>query len=65
MSDAITMFAGSMPEFYQHYMVPMLFAPHARVLASTLASIQSGAVLELAAGTGAATRELSVGPQSR
>jgi ubiquinone/menaquinone biosynthesis C-methylase UbiE len=58
MPDAIAMFAGSMPEFYQRYMVPMLFAPHARVLASTLASIQSGAILELAAGTGAATREL-------
>ena len=51
MPDAIAMLTGSMPEFYQRYMVSMLFAPHARVLASTLAGIQSGAVLELAAGT--------------
>jgi trans-aconitate methyltransferase len=51
-------FGGSVPEFYQRYMVPLHFAPHAQVLAARLADLRSGHVLEVAAGTGAATRAL-------
>ena len=58
MADTTGMFAGSMPEFYQRCMVPMNFAPHARVLASKLADMRAGEILEIAAGTGVVAREL-------
>jgi ubiquinone/menaquinone biosynthesis C-methylase UbiE len=58
MSDTHRAFTGSVPEFYQRSLVPMIFEPHARVLAATLANLMSGRVLELAAGTGAVTRAL-------
>lgn len=56
MSDAVARFSGSMPDYYERYMVPMLFAPHARIAAARLGDMRSGRVLELAAGTGAMTR---------
>ncbi|MEA2745772.1 MAG: hypothetical protein QOG25_4143 [Acetobacteraceae bacterium] len=59
MSDSGTAFGGSMPEFYQRYLVPMIFEPHARILAAGLADLTSGRVLEVAAGTGAVTRALT------
>lgn len=58
MADTTGMFAGSMPEFYQRCMVPMNFAPHARILASKLAHMRAGEILEIAAGTGVVAREL-------
>lgn len=51
-------FAGSIPDLYEQYLVPLLFEPYARDLASRLADLKSGSLLEIAAGTGAATREL-------
>jgi SAM-dependent methyltransferase len=51
-------FSGSIAAIYQQYMVPMLFAPYARVLAQRF-SETSGHVLETAAGTGIVTRELA------
>jgi SAM-dependent methyltransferase len=59
MSDTQRAFSGSVPEFYQSILVPMMFGPHARVLASRLTFLTSGSVLELAAGTGAVTRALA------
>jgi ubiquinone/menaquinone biosynthesis C-methylase UbiE len=59
MSDNQRAFSGSVPEFYQRNLVPMIFGPHARTLASRVAFLTSGRVLELAAGTGAVTRALA------
>jgi ubiquinone/menaquinone biosynthesis C-methylase UbiE len=59
MSDTGSTFAGSMPEFYERYMVPMHFVEHARIRAARLGGMRSGQVLELAAGTGAVTRILA------
>ncbi|UGB39836.1 class I SAM-dependent methyltransferase [Frateuria soli] len=52
-------FGEDIATLYQDLLVPLIFAPYARDLASRLASLPAGRVLELAAGTGAVTRELS------
>jgi ubiquinone/menaquinone biosynthesis C-methylase UbiE len=53
-SDAV--FVGSIPEFYDHYLVPLIFATYAEELAARVAKLEPGSVLEIAAGTGVATR---------
>jgi ubiquinone/menaquinone biosynthesis C-methylase UbiE len=52
-------FAGSIPEFYERFMVPLIFEPYARDLAARLAKINPHVVLETAAGTGVVTRALA------
>jgi ubiquinone/menaquinone biosynthesis C-methylase UbiE len=52
-------FSGSWPEFYDRLMVPVFFEPYARRLAEHLKGMTSGDVLEIAAGTGVVTRELT------
>ena len=56
-------FAGSIPKFYEEYLVPLIFEPYAGDLASRLASRKSARklsrVLEIAAGTGVVTRRLA------
>src|SRR4051812_32447630 len=52
------LFAGSIPEIYDRFLVPLIFEPHARDLACRVAETAPGDVLETAAGTGALTREL-------
>ena len=52
-------FAGSIPEFYERYLVPLIFEPYARDLAKRLVGIQPRHVLETAAGTGVATRAIA------
>ena len=53
-------FAGSIPEFYETYLVPLIFAPYAADLAARLASgAPPRRVLEIAAGTGVVTRALA------
>lgn len=59
MLDADKMFSGSIPENYDRYMVPLIFAPYAEDLAQRAASVSPGAVLEVAAGTGVVTRALA------
>jgi len=59
MSDMNRSFAGQMPEFYDRFLVPMMFAPFAQDLAQRLQRMRSGHVLELAAGTGIVTRALA------
>ncbi len=59
MSDAGPMFAGSVPENYDRYLVPLIFKPYAADLARRVAGLSPAAVLEIAAGTGAVTRELA------
>jgi ubiquinone/menaquinone biosynthesis C-methylase UbiE len=57
--DSDKLFAGSIPELYDTYLVPLIFEPYAAELAARLASIHLGQVLELAAGTGVATRAMA------
>lgn len=52
-------FAGSVPENYDRYMVPLIFAPYAADLARRAASLSPKAVLETATGTGVVTRALA------
>ena len=52
-------FAGSIPQLYERYMVPLIFEQYAIDLARRVASLQPSAVLEIAAGTGAVTRHLA------
>jgi ubiquinone/menaquinone biosynthesis C-methylase UbiE len=52
-------FAGSVPENYDRYMVPLIFEPFAADLAKRAAALSPGAVLETAAGTGVVTRALA------
>ncbi|MDJ0335964.1 methyltransferase domain-containing protein [Salinibacterium sp. G-O1] len=56
-SDAV--FAGSVPENYEQYTVPMFFAPFAADIADRVAQLAPDSVLETAAGTGAVTRQLA------
>lgn len=56
--DADKLYTGSIPEFYEKYLVPLIFVPYARDLAARLASRPLTNVLELAAGTGVVTRAL-------
>jgi len=52
-------FAGSIPKIYQTYLVPLIFQAYADDLARRLASRPVRRVLEIAAGTGVATRALA------
>ncbi|WP_137931409.1 class I SAM-dependent methyltransferase [Mesorhizobium comanense] len=61
MLEADKLFAGSIPENYDRYMVPLIFAPYARDMAERVAAFSPNAVLEIAAGTGVVTRELAPG----
>ncbi|MGH9805731.1 MAG: class I SAM-dependent methyltransferase [Terriglobia bacterium] len=56
-SDKI--FAGSIPQLYEEHLVPLIFEPYAKDLAGRLASRALVRVLEIAAGTGAVTRQLA------
>ena len=59
MSDMNRSFAGSMPEFYDRILVPVMFEPFAQDLAERLRGMTSGHILEIAAGTGIVTRTLA------
>lgn len=52
------MFAGSIPQLYEDYLVPLIFDPYAQDMAGRVAALQPERVLEVAAGTGAVTRRL-------
>src|SRR5690242_923407 len=54
-----TVFAGSIPQFYDTHMVPLFFAPYAADLAARLAAPPLKGLLEIAAGTGVVTRALA------
>jgi SAM-dependent methyltransferase len=60
MSDSL--FNGSVPRLYEELLVPMIFTPYARDLAQRAQARMPrtpSALLEIAAGTGAVTRELA------
>ena len=52
------LFAGSIPEIYDRLMVPLIFEPYARDLSERIARVESGGLLETAAGTGVLTRAI-------
>jgi ubiquinone/menaquinone biosynthesis C-methylase UbiE len=58
MLETDKVFAGSIPENYDRYMVPLIFEPYAADMAQRAAAFSPGAVLEIAAGTGVVTRAL-------
>ena len=52
------LFAGSIPEIYDRFLVPLIFEPYAVDLAGRVAALAPDDVLETAAGTGVLTRAL-------
>lgn len=59
MVDVDRTFKGSIPDLYDQHLGPMIFAPYAEDLASRLADLRNGNLLETAAGTGIVTRALA------
>jgi SAM-dependent methyltransferase len=57
--DTDKTFAGSIPQLYESYLVPLIFEPYARDLAGRLAARSPARVLEVAAGTGVVTRAMA------
>src|SRR5438270_13193608 len=58
MSATDTVFAGSIPAIYDRYMVPLLFAPYAALVADRAKALAPRRILETAAGTGVVTQAL-------
>ena len=52
-------FAGSIPEIYDRFLVPLIFEPYATDLASGSPALKPQHVLETAAGTGVLTRAMA------
>jgi len=59
MAETDKVFAGSIPQLYDQFLVPLIFEYYARDLAARVVQVDSVAVLETAAGTGALTREIA------
>ena len=57
--SADKLFAGSIPELYDTYLVPLIFEPYAGDLARRLGARHPRRVLEIAAGTGVVTRAVA------
>jgi ubiquinone/menaquinone biosynthesis C-methylase UbiE len=53
------LFAGSIPEIYERFLVPLIFEDCARDLAERVARVAPGDLLETAAGTGVLTRAIA------
>jgi SAM-dependent methyltransferase len=61
MADTDKLFAGSIPRLYDEYLVPLIFESYATDLVARLRARPLSRVLEIAAGTGVATRALACG----
>jgi SAM-dependent methyltransferase len=59
MTDSDKVFAGSIPAFYDTYLVPLIFEAYANDLAERAAARAPKTVLETAAGSGVVTRALA------
>jgi ubiquinone/menaquinone biosynthesis C-methylase UbiE len=57
--DEDAVFAGSVPELYDHYLVPLIFEDYAADLVERVRGHAPSAVLEVAAGTGVVSRALA------
>ena len=58
MTATDTVFAGSIPAIYDQFMVPLVFAPYAPLIAERAATVRPRRILETAAGTGVLTEAL-------
>lgn len=58
MTESHSAFIGEIPLNYEKYLGPLIFSEYAKDLASRIAVPTGGVVLEVAAGTGMATRQL-------
>lgn len=56
--DQIATFAGSIPHYYDQGLGPVLFETYAEMMAQRAAASPVAKMLEIAAGTGIATRRL-------
>jgi ubiquinone/menaquinone biosynthesis C-methylase UbiE len=59
MATTDRLFAGSIPQTYDHFLVPLIFEGYASDLAERLARLEPRDVLETAAGTGVLTRAIA------
>jgi ubiquinone/menaquinone biosynthesis C-methylase UbiE len=59
MSETDKVFAGSIPGYYDRYLVPLIFESFAQDLAKRASALSPSAVLETAAGSGVVTRALT------
>ncbi len=59
MPEIDRVFAGSIPENYDRYLVPLIFESFAEDIAQRAATFSPGVVLETAAGSGVVTRALA------
>ncbi len=59
MTESDKVFAGSIPELYDTYLVPLIFEAYADDLAERAAALAPRTVLETAAGSGVVTRALA------
>src|SRR6266403_1179106 len=59
MPETDKVFAGSIPENYDRYLVPLIFESFARDIAQRAAALSPRSVLETAAGSGVVTRALA------
>lgn len=59
MTDSDKIFAGSIPEIYDTYLVPLIFETFADDIAKRVVALGPATVLEIAAGSGVVTRALA------
>lgn len=59
MADLDKEFTGSIPEFYDTYLVPLIFEAYANDLAGRVVALAPSTVLEVAAGSGVVPRALA------
>jgi SAM-dependent methyltransferase len=52
-------FGGSMADVYERHLVPLIFEPYARDLVKRIVADPGREIVEIAAGTGALTREMA------
>jgi SAM-dependent methyltransferase len=58
-SDQVAAFGGTLAQYYDRYLVPLMFAPYAEVVADRAKSLRPRRVLETAAGSGIVTEALA------
>jgi SAM-dependent methyltransferase len=58
-NDKAAAFGGTLAEYYDRYLVPLIFAPYAEVVAARVKDLRPRRVLETAAGTGVVTEALA------
>ena len=59
MAETDKIFAGSIPDVYDTYLVPLIFKTFAADMARRVAAVRPANVLETAAGSGVVTRALA------